>query len=253
MVTRKEWGQGKALQLFAFDNAANGSFAQSRVEPQTERRVAVDAAFRCGSRRQRDRHRLRRIRETCWKWTATRPSSTTSTTVPAKRKERENQEKMEKVILRTSQLNQLGLSSPPRWQPRSTVRSPCDGLPAEPDVSRPQAYIVNTDPAGQPGQHWFGRVGPRGMRARCLTVLPWILRLTGRRNLWETWLRRHYKYVTKNGQSVQSLHNQSCGRTRLDVSGGQIARAESCRVSSARGPFTITWPTTIAWDSGSKT
>ena len=32
---------------------------------------------------------------------------------------------------------------------------PCDLLPRSPNKDRPMAYIVNTDPAGQPGQHWI--------------------------------------------------------------------------------------------------
>ena len=116
---------------------------------------------------------------------------------------------MEKVILTTSQLNQLAWHHPTLSVSfYGTV--PCDGLPSNPDTTRPQGYIVNTDPAGQPGQHWLG-VWTEGNACEVFDSFALDLQTYRTTAPLQTWLRRHYKYVTKNGQSVQSLHNQSCG------------------------------------------
>ena len=74
---------------------------------------------------------------------------------PLRERKKKKKERMEKVILTTSQLNQLAFHHPTLAVSfYGTV--PCDGMPSNPDTSRPQGYIVNTDPAGQPGQHWLG-------------------------------------------------------------------------------------------------
>ena len=52
---------------------------------------------------------------------------------------------MEKVILTTSQLNQLAFHHP-TLAPSFFGTVLCDGLPSDPDVSLPTGYIVNTDP-----------------------------------------------------------------------------------------------------------
>ena len=132
---------------------------------------------------------------------------------------------MEKVILTTSQFNQLAFHHPTLATSfYGTV--PCDGLPSNPDVSRPRGYIVNTDPAGQPGQHWLG-VWTEGNACEVFDSFALDLDTYGTTEPLQTWLRRHFKYVTSNGQSVQSLHNQSCGGHALMFLVAKIARAES--------------------------
>ena len=59
---------------------------------------------------------------------------------------------MEFVALDTEQLNTLANQDPYlKWVYDGTF--PCDLLPRHP--KKVGAYIVNTDPAGQPGQHWI--------------------------------------------------------------------------------------------------
>ena len=61
---------------------------------------------------------------------------------------------MEAVALSTSQLNQLVQADPPlRFLFYGTLA--CDEMPKRPPKSKPQAYIVNTDRKGKPGQHWL--------------------------------------------------------------------------------------------------
>ena len=116
---------------------------------------------------------------------------------------------MEKVILTTSQLNQLAFHHP-TLAPMFGGTVPCDGLPSDPDMGRPTGYVVNTDPAGQPGQHWLG-VWTDGNACEVFDSFALDLDTYGTTDPLIHWLRRRFKYVTKNGQSVQSLHNQSCG------------------------------------------
>ena len=87
---------------------------------------------------------------------------------------------------------------------------PCDGLPETPETTRPVCCVVNTDPTGQPGQHWLG-VFTDGNTCEVFDSFALDLLTYGTTQTLKEWLRRHFKYVTHNGQSVQSLHNQSCG------------------------------------------
>ena len=116
---------------------------------------------------------------------------------------------MEKVILTTSQLNQLACHHP-TLSPFFYGTVPCDGLPSNPTRRQKRGYIVNTDPAGEPGQHWLG-VWTDGNACEVFDSFALDLETYGSAGPLEKWLRRHYRYVTRNGQSVQSLHNQSCG------------------------------------------
>ena len=132
---------------------------------------------------------------------------------------------MEKVILTTSQLNQLAFHHPTLATSfYGTV--PCDGLPDEPDVSRPQAYIVNTDPCGTTGSALVGRVDG-GNACEVFDSFALDLRRTERRrslaDVVETSFQIRHEERTERAIVAQS----ELRRTRLDVSGGQIARAES--------------------------
>ncbi len=110
-------------------------------------------------------------------------------------------------------MNQLAFHHP-TLAPSFYGTVPCDGLPSDPNASRPQGYVVNTDPAGQPGQHWLG-VWTDGNACEVFDSFALDLTTYGTTEPLQAWLRRHFKYVTKNGQSVQSLHNQSCGGRAL--------------------------------------
>ena len=117
---------------------------------------------------------------------------------------------MEKVILTTSQLNQLAFHHP-TLVPFFYGTVPCDGLPERPDTSRSMGYIVNTDPSGQPGRHWLGVWTNDKNACEVFDSFALPLETYGTTTPLKRWLTRHFKYVTSNGQSVQSLHNQSCG------------------------------------------
>ena len=116
---------------------------------------------------------------------------------------------MEKVILTTSQLNQLAFHHP-------TLAShfggtvPCDGLPKDPERRRPMGYVVNTDPRGQPGLQWLG-VWTHGNRCQVFDSFALPLDAYGTTRPLQDWIDKHFKYRTVNAQSVQSLHNQWVG------------------------------------------
>ena len=121
---------------------------------------------------------------------------------------------MEKVILTTSKLNQLARHHPTLASHYYGAVS-CDGLPDHPlELQQPKGYIVNTDPAGEPGQHWIG-VWTDGNTCEVLDSFALDLPLYQTAQPFQDWLNRHFKYVTHSGQSVQSLHNQSCGGDAL--------------------------------------
>ena len=71
------------------------------------------------------------------------------------------------VALDTQQLNTLAKQDPYlKWVYDGTF--PCDVLPRFPNKHHPTAYIVNTDPAGQPGHIGL----PYGRKITC--VKSWI-------------------------------------------------------------------------------
>ena len=116
---------------------------------------------------------------------------------------------MEKVILTTSQLNQLAYHHP-TLAPMYGGTVPCDGLPDHPPRERDEGYIVNTDPSGEPGRHWLG-LWVSGNACELFDSFALDLDTYETTEPLKMWLRHQFKYVTQNGQSVQSLHNQSCG------------------------------------------
>ena len=137
---------------------------------------------------------------------------------------------MEKLILTTSQLNQLAFHHPTLASSfYGTV--PCDRLPSKP-VRRPTGYVVNTDPSGEPRQHWLG-VWAEGNTCEVFDSFALDLETYGTTQPLQAWLR-HFKYVTRNGQNVQSLHNQSCGGHALMY---LVAKSQGESLSS----FLKTW------------
>ena len=61
---------------------------------------------------------------------------------------------MEQVALNNVQLDYLARDDPV-LKPYFYGTVACDRLPKKPLKTRPQAYIVNTDPHDQPGEHWL--------------------------------------------------------------------------------------------------
>ena len=62
---------------------------------------------------------------------------------------------MEYVALSATVLRALALDDPQLHRVFQGVY-PADKLPRSLTKTVPAAYIVNTDPAGEPGQHWLG-------------------------------------------------------------------------------------------------
>mgnify|MGYP001792388432 CR=1 FL=1 len=101
-----------------------------------------------------------------------------------------------------------------------------DTLPSSPVRSRPQAYIVNTDPKDQPGRHWIAlwtegdaceKMDSYGLPIQYYNSVPL-----------ERWLATHWHWMDTNRQSLQSLHSATCGHYALkycvDKSQGKTLR-----------------------------
>jgi len=102
---------------------------------------------------------------------------------------------------------------------------PCDKLPRH--AKKNAAYIVNTDPAGQPGQHWIAVWLENNL---CEVMDSYGLPLEWYRTTrplidWITTLdKRHW--VT-NGTTLQGLHSSACGHyclayLKLKARGGSL-------------------------------
>ena len=116
---------------------------------------------------------------------------------------------MEKVALNNVQLDRLADSQPTlRLYFYKTV--PCNRLPDAPDKQGPVGYIVNTDPAGEPGRHWIALWTKNG-ECEILDSYALPLETYQTTGLLIAWLHRHWDLVTQNRQSLQSLYNRSCG------------------------------------------
>ena len=72
------------------------------------------------------------------------------------------------------------------------------------------AYIVNTDPHGQPGRHWLALWTQDGA---CEILDSYALPLETYQTTGPllTWLQKHWDVVIPNSQSLQSVYSQSCG------------------------------------------
>ena len=116
---------------------------------------------------------------------------------------------MEKVALNNVQLDRLAQSQP-TLKPYFYGTRPCDRLPTSPDKQGPVAYIVNTDPEGQPGRHW---IALWTQEDACEILDSYAIPLETYQTTvpLQRWLDRHWKRVTQNRQSLQSVYSQSCG------------------------------------------
>ena len=86
---------------------------------------------------------------------------------------------------------------------------PCDLLPRHP--KKKGAYIVNTDPTGQPGQHWIALwtqdrvcevMDSYGLPLEWYTTTQPII----------NWITTHWKHWVHNGTTLQGLHSYACGQ-----------------------------------------
>ena len=86
----------------------------------------------------------------------------------------------------------------------------CDRLPKSPVKTKPQGYIVNTDPHDQPGQHWLA-VWTDGNVCEVMDSYALPLEQYVQAAPLRTWMLKHGKYVVTNGKSLQAIYSKSCG------------------------------------------
>lgn len=119
---------------------------------------------------------------------------------------------MEFVPLSTEVLRYLSIHDPPLRRYFQGVFA-ADQLPMNAQKSRaPQAYIVNTDPISEPGQHWLG-VWTRDNVCEVFDSYGLPLHYYNDPTLQE-WLRQ-WKYLVSTDQSLQALDSQTCGHYAL--------------------------------------
>ena len=85
---------------------------------------------------------------------------------------------------------------------------PCDLLPRHP--KKTQAYLVNTDPAGQPGQHWIALWTQNVCEVMDSYGLPLEWYRTTQPII--DWITTHWKHWVHNGTTLQGLHSYACGQ-----------------------------------------
>ena len=115
---------------------------------------------------------------------------------------------MELVALSDRQLRALALSDPELKRVFQGVY-PSDRLPEHPPKTTRGAYIVNTDPASEPGQHWLALWTEEGV---CEVMDSYGLPLT----VYEApgfheWIARHWKYVVRSDKTLQAYDSLACG------------------------------------------
>lgn len=86
---------------------------------------------------------------------------------------------------------------------------PSDRLPHHPPKTTWGAYIVNTHPAVEPGQHWLGVWTEKGV---CKVFGSYGLPLS----VYEApgfhaWIARHWTYVVRSDKTLQAYDSLSCG------------------------------------------
>jgi len=120
---------------------------------------------------------------------------------------------MEFVALTDQQLTYLAEKDPNlKWKYVGTL--PCDGLPKHPVKTRPRAYIVNTDPHDQPGQHWIA-LWTQNNLCEVMDSYALPLEVYQQAKPLQDWVMKHWKYVVSNGSSLQGLHSKACGHYAL--------------------------------------
>ena len=82
-------------------------------------------------------------------------------------------------------------------------------MPETPERFKPRAYVVNTDPADKPGQHWIG-VWTENNTCELLDSYALPLSTYEFITPFLVWLNQ-WSYVSKNAKSLQSVKTASCG------------------------------------------
>ena len=114
---------------------------------------------------------------------------------------------MEFVALSDTVLRALALDDP---QLRRVFQGvyPADKLPRSPTKTVRAAYIVNTNPAGEPGQHWLGLWTEQNkceiFDSYCLPLH--VCKDPDLHQWWSQW-----KYLTRSDITLQAMDSQTCG------------------------------------------
>ena len=132
---------------------------------------------------------------------------------------------MEYIPLSTQDLNRVA-NQDPLLKKIFGGTFPCDGLPRHPP--KKVCYVVNTDPTGQPGQHWIALwLDDQRIEVMDSYGLPleWY-RTTQPLIDWITSLDQ--RYWIANGATLQGLHSAACGHyclayLKLKARGGSLS------------------------------
>ena len=85
---------------------------------------------------------------------------------------------------------------------------PAGRLPRNPNTKVRQAYIVNTDPAGEPGQHWLG-IWTEGNECEVFDSYGLPLTQYSDPDLHRWWSQ--WPVIQRSDTSLQALDSQTCG------------------------------------------
>ena len=89
---------------------------------------------------------------------------------------------------------------------------PADKLPRHPIKTISTAYIVNTDPAGEPGEHWLAIWTKNGV---CEVFDSYGLPLsTYKQPDLQRWFQQ-WRHVVQNQDTLQAMDSQTCGHYAL--------------------------------------
>ena len=203
MVKLDEWGQDKNCTLFMWNNVPSGDADGPKPNPKQTGNVCLEIQFRG----------TLNVNITILVWgefesviyidhlravqydTSVQRGRALSWT-------------MELVALSDRQLRALALSDPELKRVFQGAY-PSDRLTEHPPKTTQGAYIVNMDPAGEPGQHWLGVWTEEGV---CEVMHSYGLPLT----VYEApgfheWIARHWKYVVHSEKTRQAYDSQACG------------------------------------------
>ena len=116
---------------------------------------------------------------------------------------------MEKVPLNNVQLHHLA-SADTILEPHFYGTVACDRLPRRLVKKEPRGYIMNTDPHDRPGKHWLALWTHSGSVGEVMDSYALPLDSYEATEPLKDWLKTPWKYVVKNGQSLQSIYSKSC-------------------------------------------
>lgn len=119
---------------------------------------------------------------------------------------------MEFVPFTTQQLSYLAKQDP-CLAPMFAGVFAADELPGVPELWSKRAYIVNTDPMGQPGTHWLA-IFTHKHTCEIMDSYGLPLQWYRPKDVHE-WVSEHFQQITSNAVTLQEMKSQSCGQYTL--------------------------------------